>query len=73
MNSFMLSYRNKLHATTKASPASLLMKRELRTSFNLLKPQNAKETKCEVNRRVKPYIVNREQRTELSILEKWSS
>ncbi|KAJ7990617.1 hypothetical protein DPEC_G00302250 [Dallia pectoralis] len=35
--------RNTPHATTKASPASLLMKRELRTSFDLLRPPTTKE------------------------------
>lgn len=39
LNSLMLTP----HATTKASPASLLKKRELRTSFDLLKPPNSKE------------------------------
>ncbi|KAJ8015937.1 hypothetical protein DPEC_G00001890 [Dallia pectoralis] len=43
LHSFLLSYRNTPHATTKASPASLLMKRELRTSFDLLRPPTTKE------------------------------
>jgi hypothetical protein len=36
LNSFLLSYRNTPHTTTKVLPASLLMKRELRTSSDLL-------------------------------------
>lgn len=42
-NSILLSYRNTPHETTKALPESLFMKRELRTSFNQLKPQNVKD------------------------------
>lgn len=45
LNRFLLSYRNMPHAITKASSASsLLMKSELRKSFDLLKPPNTKES-----------------------------
>lgn len=44
LNSFLLTYRNTTHSTTKATPATLLMKRQLRTSLDLLKPPRTKDT-----------------------------
>ena len=37
-NSFLIQYRNALHATTKESPAVLFMKRPLRSTMNKIKP-----------------------------------
>nr|XP_055048287.1 uncharacterized protein K02A2.6-like [Misgurnus anguillicaudatus] len=44
LHSFLLSYRSTPHATTKVSPAYLLFGREVRTSFELIKPATLKET-----------------------------
>ncbi len=44
LHNFLLCYRSTPHATTKVSPAYLLFNRELRTSFELLKPATLKET-----------------------------
>ncbi|KAL1258966.1 hypothetical protein QQF64_009543, partial [Cirrhinus molitorella] len=44
LNTFLLSYRNTPHATTKLSPATAMFKRQLRTRLDLLKPQKTKET-----------------------------
>ena len=44
LHRFLLNYRNTPHATTKASPASLMFKRDLRTHFDLLKPAAVKDT-----------------------------
>lgn len=44
LNAFLLSYRNTPHATTKVSPASAMFKRQLRNRFDLLRPQNTKDT-----------------------------
>ena len=44
LNSFLLSYRNVPHATTKVAPAVLFFNRQLRTSLDLLKPRKTKET-----------------------------
>ena len=44
LNSFLLSYRNIPHSTTKVAPAVLLMKKQLRTSLDLLRPPDTKET-----------------------------
>ncbi|CAM5142082.1 unnamed protein product [Natator depressus] len=38
LDTFLLSYRNTPHATTKASPAFLMIGRQLRTCLDLLKP-----------------------------------
>ncbi|XP_039519644.1 uncharacterized protein K02A2.6-like [Pimephales promelas] len=43
LNDFLLSYRNTSHGTTKVSPASLMLKRSLRSGFDLLKPSTVKE------------------------------
>ncbi|XP_054866909.1 uncharacterized protein K02A2.6 [Amphiprion ocellaris] len=44
LHNFLLNYRNSPHATTKMSPASLMLKRDLRTTFDLLKPLAVKDT-----------------------------
>lgn len=44
LHRFLLTYRNTPHATTKVSPASLLLQKELRSNFDLLKPTSVKET-----------------------------
>ncbi|KAJ8357039.1 hypothetical protein SKAU_G00198330 [Synaphobranchus kaupii] len=41
LDSFLLSYRNAPHATTNESPAVLLLRRRLRSRFDLLKPSVA--------------------------------
>ena len=38
LQNFLLTYRNTLHATTKASPAQLLLQRSLRTRLDLIHP-----------------------------------
>ncbi|KAL6473975.1 hypothetical protein MHYP_G00175360 [Metynnis hypsauchen] len=43
LHSFLLSYRNTTLATTKTSPATLMLSRSLRTNFELLKPPSVKE------------------------------
>ncbi|XP_051785429.1 uncharacterized protein K02A2.6-like [Erpetoichthys calabaricus] len=43
LNQFLLSYRNSEHSTTKVSPAILMMKRQLHTIFDLLKPPETKQ------------------------------
>ncbi|XP_039376533.1 uncharacterized protein K02A2.6-like [Mauremys reevesii] len=43
LDTFLLSYRNTPHATTKASPAFLMMGRQLHTCFDLLKPSEPRE------------------------------
>ncbi|XP_061151222.1 uncharacterized protein K02A2.6-like [Syngnathus typhle] len=43
LHHFLLTYRNSPHATTKTSPASLMLKRDLRTTFDLLKPSAMKD------------------------------
>ncbi|XP_039503042.1 uncharacterized protein K02A2.6-like [Pimephales promelas] len=43
LNEFLLSYRNTSHGTTKVSPASLMLKRSLRSGFVLLRPSTVKE------------------------------
>ena len=44
LNSFLLTYRNTPYATTKVTPAFAMMKRQLRTRLDLLKPPRTKET-----------------------------
>lgn len=44
LNRFLLRYRNVPHATTRVAPAVLLMKRQLRTDLDLLKPRKTKDT-----------------------------
>ncbi|KAK7909595.1 hypothetical protein WMY93_014279 [Mugilogobius chulae] len=58
LNAFLLSYRNTPHATTKVSRASAMFKRQLRNRFDLLRPQNTKDTvrlqqKAQMDRRAK--------------------
>ncbi|XP_031422660.1 uncharacterized protein K02A2.6-like [Clupea harengus] len=58
LHAFLLSYRNVPHGTTKESPSTLLMKRRLRTSFDLLKPPKIKsvvwrEQQAQIQRRQK--------------------
>lgn len=43
LNNFLLNYRNSPHATTKTSSASLMLKRDLHTSLDLLKPATVKD------------------------------
>ncbi|KAJ0022363.1 hypothetical protein NQD34_009853 [Periophthalmus magnuspinnatus] len=43
LHEFLLKYRTSSHSTTKASPASLMFNRELRTSLDLLKPPTVKD------------------------------
>ena len=38
LSNFLLTYRSPPHAKTYESPSSLLLKREVRTQLNLLKP-----------------------------------
>ena len=59
LNSFLLAYRSTPHATTKASPASLLLKRPLRTNFDLLRPPKEKEV---VRRQQEIQVKRRAQR-----------
>ncbi|XP_015231242.1 PREDICTED: uncharacterized protein LOC107085444 [Cyprinodon variegatus] len=42
--SFLLTYRNTPHSTTKASPAELLLKRALRTQLDCIRPQSRSQT-----------------------------
>lgn len=42
-HNFLLNYCNSPHATTKASPVSLILKRDLHTTFDLLKPSAVKD------------------------------
>ena len=44
LHKFLLNYRNSPHATTKTSPTNLMFKRDLRTTFDLLKPSTVKDT-----------------------------
>lgn len=44
LNTFLLSYRNTPHATTKVSPATTMFKRQLCTHLDLLKPLKTKQT-----------------------------
>ncbi|CAM4562345.1 unnamed protein product [Caretta caretta] len=44
LDTFLLSYRNTPYAMTKASPAFLMMGRQLRTCFDLLKPSEPRQT-----------------------------
>lgn len=59
LNGFLLAYRNVPHATTKVAPAGLLLRRQLRTNFDLLKPPKTKET---VRRNQQAQVERREQR-----------
>lgn len=43
LNTFLLTYRNTPHATTKVAPASAMMKRQLRTRLDLLRPPKVKQ------------------------------
>lgn len=58
LSAFLLSYRNTPHATTKVSPASALLKRQLRTRLDLLRPLSTREVvhsqqRAQVDRRAK--------------------
>uniref|UniRef100_A0A669DC14 Gypsy retrotransposon integrase-like protein 1 n=1 Tax=Oreochromis niloticus TaxID=8128 RepID=A0A669DC14_ORENI len=44
LHRFLLNYRNSPHATTRTSPANAMFKRDLRTTFDLLKPATVKDT-----------------------------
>ncbi|KAJ8356082.1 hypothetical protein SKAU_G00188760 [Synaphobranchus kaupii] len=59
LNRFLLSYRNIPHATTQATPAALLLKRQLRTNLDLLKPPQTKDT---VHQKQQAQVQRREQR-----------
>ncbi|XP_072366330.1 OTU domain-containing protein 1-like [Scyliorhinus torazame] len=43
LNKFLLVYRNTAHSTTKTSPALQMLKRQLHSAFDLLKPLKTKE------------------------------
>uniref|UniRef100_A0A452IQH5 Gypsy retrotransposon integrase-like protein 1 n=1 Tax=Gopherus agassizii TaxID=38772 RepID=A0A452IQH5_9SAUR len=43
LDTFLLSYRNTPHATTQASPVFLMMGRQLRTCFDLVKPSEPRQ------------------------------
>nr|XP_023662355.1 uncharacterized protein K02A2.6-like [Paramormyrops kingsleyae] len=43
LHNFLLNYRNTPHSTTRSSPANLMLKRDLRTAYDLLKPAAVKE------------------------------
>nr|XP_025042690.1 uncharacterized protein K02A2.6-like [Pelodiscus sinensis] len=43
LDTFLLSYRNILHATTKVSPAFLMMGRQLHMCFDVLKPSELQQ------------------------------
>ncbi|KAL0198627.1 hypothetical protein M9458_007167 [Cirrhinus mrigala] len=43
LNTFLLSYRNTPHAVTKVSPAAALLKRQLRSRLDLLRPTGTKQ------------------------------
>lgn len=59
LHRFLLTYRNTPHATTKASLATLLFKRDLRTNFDLLRPTSVKDT---VQHQQEKQIQRRKQR-----------
>ncbi|CAI5694547.1 unnamed protein product [Oreochromis niloticus] len=44
LHKFLLNYRNSPHATTRTSPANAMFKRDLHTTFDLLKPSTVKDT-----------------------------
>lgn len=44
LHKYLFNYRNSPHATTMTSPANLMFKRDLHTTFDLLKPSAVKET-----------------------------
>ncbi|XP_050992295.1 sodium-dependent neutral amino acid transporter B(0)AT1-like [Labeo rohita] len=43
LNTFLLSYRNTPHAVTKVSPGTALLKRQLRSRLDLLRPRGTKQ------------------------------
>ena len=43
LSNFLLTYRSAPHATTNQSPSSLFLKREVRTRFDLMKPDNDRQ------------------------------
>ena len=43
LSNFLLTYRSSPHATTNQSPCSLFLKREVRTRFDLMKPNGEKQ------------------------------
>ena len=43
LSNFLLTYRSSVHSTTGVTPSSLFLKRELRTRFNLLRPDREAE------------------------------
>lgn len=44
LNAFLLAYRNTPHAITKVSPATALLKRQLRSRLDFLRPVKTKQT-----------------------------
>ena len=40
LNNFLLTYRSTAHSTTQVTPSSLFLKREVRTRFDLLRPDD---------------------------------
>lgn len=59
LDTFLLSYRNTPHATTKVSPAFLMMGRQLRTCFDLLKPSEPRQI---VQRQQEGQVIRRASR-----------
>ena len=41
LSNFLMTYRRTVHSTTGVTPSSLFLKRELRTRFNLLRPDTS--------------------------------
>lgn len=68
VNIFLFDYRSTEHCTTGRSPAWLLYKRELRTRFDLIKPNVKNEV--ESNQFKQKIAVNGKRKCELTIGEK---
>ena len=41
LDNFLMTYRSTAHSTTGVSPSSLFLRRELRTRFDILRPDTA--------------------------------
>ncbi len=63
LNDLLLSYRNTNHGTTKASPASLMLKRSLHSGFDLLRPSPIKEVvTCQQQKQVHRRVMKAKSR-----------